>query len=381
MQLDSYLEIFTTMYGWAFANIIGEAFTGTGLVVLPFMIMAFNAWRQAKEQGAEQVGVFGLVDSIGTQLIVGLFVFMTCFATSPLTSLHSINLRYRPPATVTDPNPVEVSRDSGTGSTYDSALVDSIDGSMSNVSGSLAQVPAWWMSVMAISSGINNAIKSGLSSNMSELRAMEELARIATIEDPRLLNKIQRFYSECFVPAQSRFIQMPPADLSVAGQAIIASANTDYGPDDTGWMGSQLFRTEPGFYRVTFKEKTMRGLVEVNRETEFSVDSAESFRAFARKLGASVLYHKTKKGTAWKSGDVLAELVRVDGLGDFLEVETLRKDEDPAGMQAAITSIRAVMERCGLGDADIETRTYRELLGVSEWAPAGAKNDRKRGMR
>ena len=74
MQLDSYLEIFTTMYGWAFANIIGEAFTGTGLVVLPFMIMAFNAWRQAKEQGAEQVGVFGLVDSIGTQLIVGLFV-------------------------------------------------------------------------------------------------------------------------------------------------------------------------------------------------------------------------------------------------------------------------------------------------------------------
>lgn len=140
-------------------------------------------------------------------------------------------------------------------------------------------------------------------------------------------------------------------------------------------------RTEPGFYRVTFKEKTMRGLVEVNRETEFSVDSAESFRAFARKLGASLLYRKTKKGSAWKSGDVLAELVRVDGLGDFLEVETLRKDEDPAGMQAAITSIRAVMERCGLGDADIETRTYRELLGVSEWAPVGAKNDRKRGMR
>jgi hypothetical protein len=268
MQLDSYLEIFTTMYGWAFANIIGEAFTGTGLVVLPFMIMAFNAWRQAKEQGAEQVGVFGLVDSIGTQLIVGLFVFMTCFATSPLTSLHSINLRYRPPATVTDPNPVEVSRDSGTGSTYDSALVDSIDGSMSNVSGSLAQVPAWWMSVMAISSGINNAIKSGLSSNMSELRAMEELARIATIEDPRLLNNIQRFYSECFVPAQSRFIQMPPADLSVAGQAIIAPANTDYGPDDTGWMGSQLFRTEPGFYTDMRSGNPVNGFV-----TDFGRDA------------------------------------------------------------------------------------------------------------
>ena len=263
MQLDSYLEIFTTMYGWAFANIIGEALTGTGLVVLPFMVMAFNAWRQAKEQGAEQIGVFGLVDSIGTQLIVGLFVFMTCFATSPLTSLHSINLRYQPPPTALEPNPPEVSRDSGTGSTYDAALVDAIDGSMSNVSGSLAHVPAWWMTVMAISSGMNHSIKAGLNASQSELRAVEELARIATIEDPRLLHNIQRFYSECFVPAQSRFIQMDPADLTAAGRAIIATTNTEFGPDDTGWMGSQLFRTEPGFYN------DMRS---VNPVTGFAVD-------------------------------------------------------------------------------------------------------------
>jgi hypothetical protein len=248
MQLDSYLEIFTTMYGWAFANIIGEVITGTGLVVLPFMIMAFNAWRQAKEQGAEQIGVFGLVDSIGTQLIVGLFVFMTCFATSPLTSLHSINLRYKPMPTALEPSPPEVSRDAGTGSTYDTALVNAIDGSMSNATGSLSHVPAWWMTVMAISSGTNNAIKSGLASKSSELRAIEELARIATIDDKRLLHNVQRFYSECFVRAQSKFISMYPADLSPAGQAIIAPSNKDYGPNDTGWIGSQLFRTEPGFY-------------------------------------------------------------------------------------------------------------------------------------
>lgn len=263
MQLDSYLEIFTTMYGWAFANIIGEVITGTGLVVLPFMVMAFNAWRQAKEQGAEQIGVFGLVDSIGTQMVIGLFVFMTCFATSPLTSLHSINLRYMPMATALEPTPVEVSRDGGTGSTYDSALADAINGSMSNASGSLSHVPAWWMSVMAISSGINNAIKSGLASNSSELRAVEELARIATIDDKRLLHNVQRFYSECFVPAQSRFIQMNPADLSASGRAIIAQTNTNYGPNDTGWIGSQLFRTEPGFYA------DMRS---VNPVTGFAVD-------------------------------------------------------------------------------------------------------------
>lgn len=285
MQLDSYLEIFTTMYGWAFANIIGEAFAGTGLVVLPFGIMAFNAWRQAKEQGAEQIGVFGLVDSIGTQLIVGLFVFMTCFATSPLTSLHSINLRYKPMPTALEPNPVEVSRDGGTGSTYDSALADAIDGTMSNASGSLSNVPAWWMTVMAISSGVNNAVKSGLANGTSELRAVEELARIATIDDPRLLHNVQRFYSECFVPAKSKFIRMDPAELSAGGQAIIAQSNKDYGPSDTGWIGSQLFRTEPGFYADMRSVNPVNGFdIDYSRDVEYynpSSGEALPFEGFA----------------------------------------------------------------------------------------------------
>ena len=80
-----------------------------------------------------------------------------------------------------------------------------------------------------------------------EIRAIEELARIATIEDPALLHSVQRFYSECFKPAQSRYINTVRTDISASGQAILAITNTNYGPNDVGWMGSQLFRTEPGF--------------------------------------------------------------------------------------------------------------------------------------
>jgi hypothetical protein len=58
----------------------------------------------------------------------------------------------------------------------------------------------------------------------------------------------QRFYSECFKPAQSKYINTQRSDISASGQAIIATTNTTYGSTDTGWMGSQLFRTEPGFY-------------------------------------------------------------------------------------------------------------------------------------
>ena len=48
MQLDSYLELFTTFYGWAFANIFGEIVTGTGLVVIPFFttfLIRTIAWQ------------------------------------------------------------------------------------------------------------------------------------------------------------------------------------------------------------------------------------------------------------------------------------------------------------------------------------------------
>ena len=144
MQLDSYLEIFTTMYGWAFANIFGEIITGTGLVVVPFMLIVFNAWREASEQGVQGVGVFGIIDRIGTQLIVALFVFSVCFATLPVTSLASVDLSYKPRPTTADPTPATVSRDTGTGSTFDTAMASAMDGSMSGTSGSLSQVPAWW---------------------------------------------------------------------------------------------------------------------------------------------------------------------------------------------------------------------------------------------
>ncbi|WCM90541.1 conjugal transfer protein TraG N-terminal domain-containing protein [Acidovorax sp. NCPPB 3576] len=247
MQLDSYLEIFTTMYGWAFANIIGEVITGTGLVIVPFAVILFNAWRDAKEQGLESAGVLPLLESVGTKIIVALFVMSLCFATTPITSLSSVNLSYLPDATPQEPNPTMVSRNGGTGSGYDAAMKDASDGTMSTA-GNLSQVPAWWFSTMAISSGINRAVRAGIRSGDRQIRMVEDMARNATIQDPRVLNAIQRFYSECFIPARSRYLAAASGALSPTGQSIVAVDNKEYGPTDVDWIGSQLFRTEPGYY-------------------------------------------------------------------------------------------------------------------------------------
>ena len=274
MELDSYLEIFTTMYGWAFANIIGEVLTGTGLVALPFGLIVFSAWRDAKESASGGVGAQELIDAVMTRILIAVFVYMTCFAVTPYTSLVSVNLRYTPQASLANPTPTTGSLNTGTGSSYDNALRDARDGTMSP-SGGLSYVPAWWFTVMSISSGINNAVRYGLSSARSDIRMVEDLARTATIEDPQLLHQIQRFYSECFVPARSRYLQMDRSTLSANGMAIVAESNTDYGPTDVDWMGSQLFRTEPGFYgTMRSYEPVQNFVIDLNRDTDYIAGGA-----------------------------------------------------------------------------------------------------------
>jgi hypothetical protein len=115
-------------------------------------------------------------------------------------------------------------------------------------SGEISYVPVWWLAVMAVSNGVNNAFRAGLANADNDFRRLEDIARTSTIEDPKLLKSIQDFYSQCFTPARSKFLSSDSASLSASGRAIISSDNSDYGPTDTDWMGSQLFRTEPGYY-------------------------------------------------------------------------------------------------------------------------------------
>lgn len=268
MQLDSYLEIFTTLYGWAFANLIGEIITGTGLAVLPFGLVVFKTWHEAKDQGMGFDGVRSLLESIETRLITMMFVMATCFATTPITSLSNINMSYTPARSFDGKEPQAASLKGGTGTGYDQAMADAVSGSFSKA-GNLSYVPAWWYTVMGISSGVNGAFRAGLTNSSRDLRMIEDLARMATIEDPGLLYELQRFYSECFIPARSKYLAMDRNALSSNGKSIIAEGNS-YGPTDVDWVGSQLFRTEDGFYGEMRSYNPVPGwTIDFSRDTDY----------------------------------------------------------------------------------------------------------------
>ena len=134
-------------------------------------------------------------------------------------------------------------------------------------------------------------------------------------------------------------------------------------------MGFRLrVRTEPGKTTVTFKEKAYDGNVEVNREVEFGILDPDAFRLFLDRMSAKFIYRKTKKGKMWKGeGLLVAELVDVDGLGCFLEVETLCAESDELDMAGLKSSLMEVIAGCGLGSNDLEPRSYSQLLGMSRY--------------
>lgn len=122
---------------------------------------------------------------------------------------------------------------------------------------------------------------------------------------------------------------------------------------------------------VTSKEKDVHDGMERNLEREFSVDDAEAFIDLVTSFGCRETFAKVKAGLRFTRDGLTVELARVEGLGDFLEVECVVEDENAAERDAAgeaalhrdtAARIRAFFSELGVADARIESRPYMQLL-------------------
>jgi adenylate cyclase class 2 len=146
------------------------------------------------------------------------------------------------------------------------------------------------------------------------------------------------------------------------------NATARLGPPPSGAEAPQEFRLrrEGGTNVCTFKEKTIRRGVEVNREYEFTVSDGNAFEELVSRSGCRVFARKRKSGSVFALPEANVEVSHVDGLGDFVEIEKLVEEHDSDAHDAAEETVRRILDSLGVPESAIEGRPYTTLLALKE---------------
>ena len=114
---------------------------------------------------------------------------------------------------------------------------------------------------------------------------------------------------------------------------------------------------------VTFKDKKILRQSEINRETEVPIKNPVLWAGLFESLGFKMFVRKEKISRDYrhrKDPAVNIELNRVSGLGNFIEVEILCRDEKEAPQ--ALRKIEKVFRDLGIRRREVESRLYIEIL-------------------
>ena len=254
MSVDSYLELFTTLFGWTFYGILWDVLVSTGIVYLPFLGILIDNWREPA-QGGEVGHASGLsLRRMEIELFMALLVVVLAGQPAALTPLNAGTLSYVPPPTLLDATPPTATVASPQ-STYGST---GFTGAAVTVN-----IPVWWYAVMAMSSGFDHAVVEGLPTT-SDMRTFEQQARLATIADPRLRQEVSDFFSQCYIPARSKYQAERPAITAI--NTFLAT----YGADDPDWVGSHVYRNTPSYYDTLRPANQITGWAyNTARDTEY----------------------------------------------------------------------------------------------------------------
>lgn len=243
MGVDSYLQIFTIPLGWYFYNVIWDVLATSGIVYLPFLGILIDSWQDAYVVGEDGNGAGIAVRKMEIELYMALTVVMLACVPTGLTPIARGNLFYEPPATTAEPTPT-----TATGTAPDSTYGTTFASTPATVN-----VPVWWYSVLALTSGLNQAIVKAPLINLEAVHKLNEASQLAKITNPQVASELNRFQNECMVPARTLFLQMNPLTPTAT------SALATYGKTDTEWAGSHVFRDEPTLYASLYASTQVEG--------------------------------------------------------------------------------------------------------------------------
>ncbi len=122
---------------------------------------------------------------------------------------------------------------------------------------------------------------------------------------------------------------------------------------------------------MTYKRKEIKKNedgteIEVNEENEITFENAAPLEILFSDLGGKIDLHKSKSVEQWNlsKGREIAhvELCEVPPLGDFLEIEIIKKQNDEETVKKCKNIIEEIFADCGISKDMIESRYYRDML-------------------
>ncbi len=150
------------------------------------------------------------------------------------------------------------------------------------------------------------------------------------------------------------------------GEALPVSKDDVYYETDDRFPGLNTIRLRKSGDKwiLTYKDKSLDDGTEINREHETVVEEFEVIDELLRRFGCRRFLEKKKRGVMFSSRDLVIELVHVEGLGTFLEIEKVLPVDvlDQTGIETAKKEILAVFDAVGIGRDRIEGRYYSDML-------------------
>ena len=247
MIVDSYLELYTTLFGWMWYGTIWNVLKDTGLLFLPFfgiILDHYLKYRKGFEDGdSEEL----TLRSLEVDLVLALAVLL--FAGVPFFNLNAEEISYTPPALY--PNASQESLPEWMISPNESKATDSeatYGNNSFNSYPDTVKVPVWWSWVMAMVNGISRSVMEDIPPTIS-IRYYVEQLRDVKIESPVLKQEVEDFYRDCYVKAKSKLLRERP---DYETYAVILNT---HGVDDLHWPGSRTYQALPGYYDTLRSEK------------------------------------------------------------------------------------------------------------------------------
>ena len=206
MSVDSYLELFTSPLRLDLHGILWDVLVSTGIAYLPFLGILIDNWREPAQgwgSGPCQRPVTGRME---IELFIALLVVVLAgqpAALTPSTPQPCRIRHHRPGGSSTG------RRNRGCATEY--LWHDRIYWLRRN-----RQCPGMVVRRHRAEFGLNHAIVEGLPT-VADMRTFEQQAHLATIADPRLRQEVSDFFSQCYIPARSKYQAERPDTPAISG--------------------------------------------------------------------------------------------------------------------------------------------------------------------